>query len=70
MTTILYLTRLATRGTGIVTRHLHHVVGRERLLIGSLVPPVSEIGVPFLALPQVGKLVVAYHWSAVYKTEP
>ena len=33
-------------------------------------PPTSEAGVRFPALPQVGKLVVACRWSAVYSTEP
>ena len=48
----------------------------ERLLRGhggrvvTLSPPTSEIGVRFPALPQVGKLVVASRWSAVYSTEP
>ena len=32
--------------------------------------PTSEAGVRFPARPQVGKLVVACHWSAVYSTEP
>ena len=36
----------------------------------TLSPPTSEIGVQFLARPQVGKLVVAWCWSAVYSTEP
>ena len=36
----------------------------------TLSPPTSEAGVRFLARPQVGKLVVACHWSAVYSTEP
>ena len=35
-----------------------------------LSPATSETGVRFMALPQVGKLVVACHWSAVYSTEP
>ena len=30
----------------------------------------SEAGVRSLAQPQVGKLVVACRWSAVYSTEP
>ena len=38
--------------------------------IVTLSPPNSEAGVPFPARPQVGKLVVACHWSAVYSTEP
>ena len=36
----------------------------------TLSPPTSEAGVRFTALPQVGKLVVACHWSAIYSTEP
>ena len=36
----------------------------------TLLPPTSEAGVRFLARPQVGKLVVACRWSAVYSTEP
>ena len=32
--------------------------------------PNSEAEVRFPARPQVGKLVVACHWSAVYSTEP
>ena len=35
----------------------------------TLSPPTSEAGVRFLAQPQVGKLVVACRWSAVYSTE-
>ena len=36
----------------------------------TLSPPTSKAGVQFTALPQVGKLVVACHWAAVYSTEP
>ena len=36
----------------------------------TLSPPTSEAGVRFPARPQVGKLVVACCWSAVYSTEP
>ena len=36
----------------------------------TLLPPTSEAGVRFLARPEVGKLVVACRWSAVYSTEP
>ena len=36
----------------------------------TLLPPYSENGVRFPAQPQVGKLVVACCWSAVYSTEP
>ena len=33
-------------------------------------PHTSEAGVRFPARPQVGKLVVACRWSAIYSTEP
>ena len=36
----------------------------------TLSPCASEAGVWFIALPQVGKLVVACHRSTVYSTEP
>ena len=36
----------------------------------TLSPPTSEAGVRFLVWPQVGKLVVACCWSAVYRTDP
>ena len=36
----------------------------------TLSPPTSGAGVRFPAWPQVGKLVVACRWSAVYSTEP
>ena len=36
----------------------------------TLSPPTSKAGVQFPARPQVGKLVVACRWSAVYSTEP
>ena len=36
----------------------------------TLSPPTSEAGVRSLSRPEVGKLVVACHWSAVYSTEP
>ena len=32
--------------------------------------PPTEARVRFRARPQVGKLVVVCHWSAVYSTEP
>ena len=32
--------------------------------------PTYEAGVWFPAWPQLGKLVVACRWSAVYSTEP
>ena len=40
------------------------------VLVVTLSPPISEAWVQFLARPQVGKLVVACRWSAVYSTEP
>ena len=36
----------------------------------TLSPPTSEALVPSPSQPQVGKLVVACRWSAVYSTEP
>ena len=33
-------------------------------------PPNSEIGILILVCPQVGKLVVACHWSVFSNTEP
>ena len=36
----------------------------------TLLPPTSEARVRFPAWPQVGKVVVACRWSAVYSTEP
>ena len=60
----------------------HHVSGQgdtksvplSKLFLFSYVvtlsPPTSEAGVRFPARPQVGKLVVACRWSAVYSTEP
>ena len=36
----------------------------------TLSPPISEAGVQLPAWPQVGELVVACRWSAVYSTEP
>ena len=38
--------------------------------VATLSPPTSEAGVRFPAWPQVGKLVDACCWSAVYSTEP
>ena len=37
---------------------------------GRVVTPTSEAGVQLPAQPQVGKLVAACSWSAVYSTEP
>ena len=36
----------------------------------TLSPPTSEAAVQFPAQPEVGKLVVAYHWSTGNSTEP
>ena len=36
----------------------------------TLLPPTAEIGVRLPARPQVGKLVVACSWLALYSTEP
>ena len=33
-------------------------------------PPTSEAGVQFPVRPQMGKLVVACRWLAVYSAEP
>ena len=39
-------------------------------IVVALSPPTSEAEVLFPAQPQVGKLVVACRWLAVYSTEP
>ena len=36
----------------------------------TLSPPTSEAGVWFPVRPQVGELVVAWRWLAVYSPEP
>ena len=36
----------------------------------TLSPPTSEAGVRSSSRPEVGKVVVACRWSAVYSTEP
>ena len=36
----------------------------------TLLPPTSEAGVRYPAQPQVGKLVVACRWLALYSTKP
>ena len=36
----------------------------------TLSPPTSEVGVRFPARPEVGKLVIACHWSAVSVQNP
>ena len=38
--------------------------------VATLSPPTSEAGVRSPPWSQVGKLVVACRWSAVYSTEP
>ena len=46
------------------------MLGRgHRGRVVTLSPPTSEAGVLFPARPQVGKLIVACRWSAVYNTE-
>ena len=45
-------------------------VGGHGDRVVTLSPPTSEAGVRSPARPQVGKLVVACRWSAVYSTEP
>ena len=45
-------------------------VGGHGGRVVTLSPPTSEAGVRSPARPQVGKLVVACCWSAVYSTEP
>ena len=42
-----------------------HIAGGHRTRVVAFLPPTSRAGVGFLAWPQVGKLVVAYRWSAV-----
>ena len=55
---------------------LHHIQQPEQRggghggTVVTLSPPTSEAGVWFLAQPQVGKLVVACCWLAVYSIEP
>ena len=36
----------------------------------TFLPPTSEIKIRILALPQVGKVVATYCWSAAYYAEP
>ena len=47
-----------------------HNASDEMRYLHCISPPTSEAGVRFPARPQVGKLVVACRWSAVYNTEP
>ena len=53
----------------IFAAHLYVYTERHGARVVTLSPPTSEIGARFPALPQVGKLVVACRWSAVYRTE-
>ena len=46
------------------------LVGGHGGRVVTLSPPTSEARVGFPTRPQVGKLVVDCHWSAVYSTEP
>ena len=68
---------MATKNTTqmIYCRHLvddtaHTLWGGHGGRVVTLSPPTSEAGVPSLSWPQVGKLVVACRWLAVYSTEP
>ena len=45
------------------------VIGGHGGRVVTFSPSTSEAGVRFLARLQVGKLVVACRWSAVYSTE-
>ena len=45
-------------------------IGGHSGRVVTLSPPTSEARVRFPARPQVGKLVVACCWSAVYSIEP
>ena len=49
---------------------LYLYIGGHGGRVVTLSPPTSEAGVRFPPRPQVGKLVVACHWLAVYSTEP
>ena len=53
-------------------RHLRKYLTHEAAILACipLVDSPSEAGVRSPARPQVGKLVVACRWSAVYSTEP
>ena len=53
----------------ILLYHLNLCWGHGGKMV-TLSPPTSEAGVRSLTRPQVGKLVVACHWSALYSTEP
>ena len=59
-TILYYYNEVLTRGHG--WGHGGRVV--------TLSPPTSEARVRSPSWPEVGKLVVAYRWSAVYSTEP
>ena len=50
--------------------HFIYPFGGHGGRVVTLSPPTSEAGVRSPAWPQVGKLVVACRWSAVYSTEP
>ena len=52
------------------TQQLHKSIRGNGGRVVTLFPPTSEAGVWFPAQPQVGKLVVACRWLAVYSTEP
>ena len=55
----------------VLLRWIHSQMGRGHGgRVVTLLSPTSEAGVRFLTQPQVGKLVVACRWLAVYSTEP
>ena len=62
------INEMVHRTYGFIT--LTILVGGRGGRVVALSPPTSEAGVRFPAWPQVGKLVVACRWSAVYSTEP
>ena len=62
---------------GEVSKNIFHHISLFNILSGghggrvvTLSPPTSEASVRFPTRPQVGKLVVACRWSAVYGIEP
>ena len=53
-----------------ISTNLLYILGGHGGRVVTLSPPTSKAGVRFPARPQVGKLVVACRWSAVYSIEP
>ena len=56
--------------TSVPCETLNKLDGGQGGGVVTLSSPTSEIGVRFPTLLQVGKLVVACRWAAVYSTEP